>query len=102
MSLRGAETVLHSFGGKPDGESPVTALTYVNGTLYGTTLSGGSSGAGTVYGIGTTGKEKVLHGFAGGTDGSAPQAALIDAHGTLYGTTATGGSGFGTVYALSP
>lgn len=35
------ETVLHSFGGPGDGAWPLAALTYVNGTLYGTTTGGG-------------------------------------------------------------
>jgi uncharacterized repeat protein (TIGR03803 family) len=83
-------------------------LINVNGTLYGTTWSGGSSNGGTVYRISTTGSEKVLYSFAGGSDGAHPSAALLNVKGTLYGTTAYGGggsgcgSGCGTVFALTP
>src|SRR5579863_244410 len=46
----GTATVVHSFGVPPDGASPLGGLTNVNGTLYGTTSSGGGvADAGTVY-----------------------------------------------------
>jgi uncharacterized repeat protein (TIGR03803 family) len=55
ISTTGAETVLHSFGGEPDGANPVAALVDVKGVLYGTTASGGSgcgsSGCGTVFAL---------------------------------------------------
>jgi uncharacterized repeat protein (TIGR03803 family) len=53
----GTESVLYSFNGNPDGEYPVGGLTDVNGTLYGTTTTGGTacesngSGCGTVFRI---------------------------------------------------
>jgi uncharacterized repeat protein (TIGR03803 family) len=44
------ETVLHSFGGGSDGASPKAGLVSdSHGNFYGTTNSGGISGAGTVY-----------------------------------------------------
>ena len=51
--MRGLESglrpVLHSFGtGTGDGQNPYAGLINVNGTLYGTTTSGGS-GYGTVF-----------------------------------------------------
>jgi uncharacterized repeat protein (TIGR03803 family) len=108
VSATGTEKVLYSFrGGSTDGEGPVTGLTDVKGILYGTTVGGGSSGAGTVYTINTAGVENVLYSFGGGSDGSYPAAALIDVNGMLYGTTSEGGSskrssrGYGTVYSLS-
>jgi uncharacterized repeat protein (TIGR03803 family) len=105
----GHETVLHRFAGPPDGDRPYAPLHNVNGTLYGTTVSGGSGG-GTVYSITPAGKEKVLYSFRGGTDGSAPFAGLIDVKGTLYGTTFGGGAvrtyncygGCGTVFTITP
>jgi uncharacterized repeat protein (TIGR03803 family) len=55
IDAAGYETVLHFFGGTPDGDSPLGGLTYVSGFLYGTTAYGGtycgSSGCGTVYKI---------------------------------------------------
>jgi uncharacterized repeat protein (TIGR03803 family) len=100
----GAETVLYSFDGAPDGEIPAASLIDVKGTLYGATGYGGTNGAGTVFSLDvTTGVETVLHSFAGGTDGSYPVAGLIDVKGTLYGTTETGGAnGYGTVFSLDP
>jgi hypothetical protein len=52
----GAETVLYAFAGGSDGADPEGALTAVNGTLYGTTLSGAGTGCdgggcGTVFAL---------------------------------------------------
>jgi uncharacterized repeat protein (TIGR03803 family) len=57
----GVESVLHSFKGGEDGTSPNGILAYVNGSLYGTTYSGGtgscsassghSAGCGTIFEI---------------------------------------------------
>lgn len=46
-----AETVVHSFGSSGDGQIPITGLTNVNGTLYGTTYLGGANNDGTVFAI---------------------------------------------------
>ena len=104
----GAETVLDSFGGT-GGQEPLASLIDVKGTLYGTTLYGGSGdcsdyGCGTVFSINpNTGAETVLHSFKGGKDGQWPVAGLIDVDGMLYGTTAYGGApGFGTVFSVDP
>jgi uncharacterized repeat protein (TIGR03803 family) len=115
----GHETVLHGFAGPPDGSQPEARLLNVNGTLYGTTDSGGSGtcgkvGCGTVFSITPGGKEKVLYSFRNGTDGAFPAAGLIDVKGTLYGTTQYGGAystyycgiygsrGCGTVFTITP
>jgi uncharacterized repeat protein (TIGR03803 family) len=47
----GKETVIHSFGSGTDGEDPEADLVDVNGTLYGTTASGGAHGEGTVFSV---------------------------------------------------
>jgi uncharacterized repeat protein (TIGR03803 family) len=102
----GAEKVLHSFAGGSDGAYPYGSLTNVNGTLYGTTNSGGLSNQGTVFAVTTSGAEQVLYSFKGGSDGAAPRAALVNVRGTLYGTTSAGGGsgcgggGCGTVYSI--
>jgi uncharacterized repeat protein (TIGR03803 family) len=100
----GAETVLYSFSGGTDGGTPLAGLIDVKGTLYGTTMAGGSVGAGTAFSLDpTTGVETVLHSFAGGADGTYPVASLIDVKGTLYGTTEIeGAKGDGTVFSLDP
>jgi uncharacterized repeat protein (TIGR03803 family) len=116
--LTGAETVVHSFcskAGCADGLFPQAGLIDFNGTLYGTTVSGGGTGCGgagcgTVFSIDPeTGTEKVLRAFSGGTDdGAWPQADLIDVNGIFYGTTMLGGvdnclgETCGTVFSLDP
>ncbi len=107
VTLSGAETVLYSFAGEPDGFGPDAGLLDVNGTLYGTTIDGGTAGGGTVFAITPSGAETVLHSFAGTPDGFGPDAGLINVNGTLYGTTTTGGAncssngGCGTVFTIA-
>ena len=102
------ENVLHSFSGGNDGSRPLAGLVMDNqGNFYGTTQSGGSTQAGTVYQLTHSGSgwtETVIHSFDDNTEGSIPYGGLIfDAAGHLYGTTSTGGPGFaGGVYELTP
>ena len=105
----GVVTVLHSFaGGAIDGSVPTGTLSInPDGTITGTTSSGGASNDGTVYQItnnGGTEAESLLHSFTGGTDdGSDPVSGVIQAaDGDLYGTTTGGGaSGDGTVFQVA-
>jgi uncharacterized repeat protein (TIGR03803 family) len=108
VTTSGAESVLYYFRKKgSDGEHPHAGLINIKGTLYGTTLSGGAHGSGTVYSITTTGTEKVLYSFGSPGDGARPGAALVNVKGTLYGTTMLGGKGCsttttcGTVFSVS-
>ena len=103
------ETVLYSFcaqTGCPDGSNPRADLVMdTAGSLYGTTLYGGTSGAGTVFELSSSGTETVLHSFAAShTDGHYPYAGLLmDTTGNLYGTAQSGGAkGLGTVFKLRP
>jgi uncharacterized repeat protein (TIGR03803 family) len=112
----GAETVVYSFCSQQscaDGGYPLAGLLDVNGTFYGTTLSGGSStfcgdGCGTVYSLNPgTGAETVAYSFCsqtGCSDGYYPAAGVIAVKGALYGTTKDGGShgNGGTVFSLNP
>jgi uncharacterized repeat protein (TIGR03803 family) len=100
---RGHLTVLHSFGGSPDGADPVGDLVMDGaGNLYGTTAGGGSAGAGTVFKVDICGDETVLHNFTDVPDGAEPIESLtMDKRGNLYGTTQNGGAfGVGTVFEL--
>lgn len=104
VNQRGKETVLHGFTGGTDGANPQSSLLMdAAGNLYGTTIAGGASGAGTVFRVTGKRRETVLHSFTGQTDGAKPEAALaMDAAGNLYGTTTAGGSaGNGTVFKLA-
>jgi uncharacterized repeat protein (TIGR03803 family) len=99
----GAETVLHSFTGSPDGSQPGGGLIPVGEDLYGTTEGGGNLCCdGTVYKLDKTGKETVVYSFTGGTNAASPVADLVhDAAGNFYGTTTSGGaSNLGTVFKL--
>src|ERR1700758_5525742 len=105
--------VLYNFKGGYDGATP-GGLIDVNGTLYGTSGSGGSPhckdyGCGTVFRISTDGTERVLYSFTGGKDGSGPAiGGLTNVNGTLYGTTTAGGGtscfrglGCGVVFSIT-
>jgi len=105
----GRETVLYSFTGYGnDGARPLSGLVRDKaGTLYGTTYTGGTYGAGTIFKLDTGGTETVLYTFTDGADGQAPYGQLIrDEAGNLYGTAWGGGLagcaqyGCGTVFKL--
>jgi len=107
------ESILHSFGGSPDGADPAATLVFDSaGTAYGTTVTGGTYGYGTVFQVkhsrnGWT--ETVLYSFAAVSDGKNPYGGVtLDSAGNLYGTTVAGGTGgactgdgCGTVFALT-
>jgi uncharacterized repeat protein (TIGR03803 family) len=106
------ESVLYNFAGGEDGSAPYSGVIFDSaGNLYGTTLSGGTYGQGTVYRLAPSQSgwvETILHSFQGGSDGAQPIGRLImDRAGNLYGTT-TGWSygrnngGGGSVFELSP
>jgi uncharacterized repeat protein (TIGR03803 family) len=106
-------TVLQSFTGGPDGDSPSPGLKLDRaGNLYGTTDLGGA-GYGTVFKM--THKSGGwlfirLYSFGGQSDGIKPRAIIIGPNGGLYDTTQVGGAGgvgcgfygCGTVFSLAP
>jgi len=104
-------TIYNFTGSTTDGANPHCApLINSVGTLFGTTVNGGtsgtggSSGSGVFYKLvpGTPWTETILHNFAVATgDGASPDGDLLLAGGNIYGTTASGGaSGYGTVYEM--
>src|SRR5579863_4103456 len=101
------ESVLYSFTGGADGSAPYSGVVIDNaGKLYGTTVTGGSNGAGAVFQLTSSGSgwsETTLHDFQGANDGAAPYPGLIfDQSGNLYGATTGGGANqAGTVYELT-
>ena len=106
LDSAGTESVLHSFSGSPDdGTYPADGLVIdKQGSLYGTTLYGGSLNFGVVFKVDTLGNETILHSFADAPDGNYPLAGLVlDKRGNLYGTTENGGNyNYGTVFELVP
>ena len=103
------EHVLHTFTGtntNNDGANPYASLTLVNGTLYGTTVSGGMGNYGTVFSLNTNGGGYLtLYSFTNSVgDGAYPYASLIydSGSGKFFGTTYSGGFGHGTVFSWDP
>ena len=107
LSPSGAETLLYTFGSQSgDGSYPFAGLVLdETGNLYGTTLSGGANGGGTVFKLAPTGTETVLYSFGSRSgDASNPWSGLVfDEKGNLYGTTHAGGAhGAGAVFEVNP
>jgi uncharacterized repeat protein (TIGR03803 family) len=105
VDSKGHEHVVHSFGRNSDGVRPAANLINVQGTLYGTTVNGGTYGGGTVFSISPDGSEKVVYSFGSySNDGYSPWAGIVYLNGVLYGTTEIGGTHVdgGTVYSITP
>ena len=96
LDTTGQESALYNFTGGADGGAPASGVIRdAAGNLYGTTENGGTSNAGVIYKVGTTGQETVLYTFTGGANGGNPSSGVVrDAAGNLYGTA-------GVVYELS-
>jgi uncharacterized repeat protein (TIGR03803 family) len=107
-------SVLHAFTGNSnfDGYDPNGGLTLdASGNIFGTTLGGGTQGAGTFFELqksaGGVWKETILFNFIPNGSGIWPAATLIqDGAGNFYGTTLISSTlntqGNGTVFELSP
>ncbi len=106
-----AYAVLHDFNtGSGNGANPYSGLLQAtDGNLYGTTVSGGANGYGTIFKIDPSGSSfTVVHDFDA-ISGANPYAGLIQAaDGQLYGTTESttvdsqNRNGSGTVYRIDP
>jgi uncharacterized repeat protein (TIGR03803 family) len=105
----GMLTTLATFTG-PNGAGPAGGLVAdAMGDLFGTTVHGGASGAGTVFEIPYNptsagyGPLMSLASFDGTTEGGNPYGTLAeDSAGNFYGTTSSGGTdGLGTVFQIS-
>ena len=107
-------SVLYNFGSfDVDGVEPGRGLAFRLGSLYGTTMSGGSYNNGTVFRLVQNQgvwSEQILYSFTG-AEGANPIGRLIyDSAGNLYGTARSGGNvnnatcslGCGAVFEISP
>lgn len=115
MTPGGKLTTLYRFcsqSGCSDGADPSAGLVQgSDGNLYGTTFSGGASGAGTVFKITPAGTLTTMASF-NGTNGQNPDfGSLVQGtDGNFYGTTFAGGanssgcgntSGCGTIFRMT-
>jgi uncharacterized repeat protein (TIGR03803 family) len=105
------ESVLYSFKGGSDGDSPISSLVAdSHGNLYGTTSDGGAAacGCGTIFRMsqnsGGVWAESVVYRFPGAPKpGFAYNGMVFDGKGSFYGATVHGGSGNdGAAYKFTP
>jgi uncharacterized repeat protein (TIGR03803 family) len=75
------------------------------GNLYGTTITGGANGGGTVFELSPNGggfNYSLLYSFAGGTSCGPSAELAFDSAGNLWGTTFCDGAfNFGNVFKLT-
>ena len=107
-------STLYGFSGSGDLAGPQGNLIMDQaGNLYGTTVSDGTHGFGSVFkltpSVGGMWTYTSLYNFLGGNDGANPYSNLVfDASGNLYGTASAGGTGSacsggcGVVFEITP
>ena len=102
---------VYSFGPTPDGTAPQAAMIQASdGNFYGTTSSGGTHNAGTIFRYNPfTGSYSILYNFStinlgNNADGGAPNAPLLQgADGNFYGTASNGGNDTrGSIFKITP
>ncbi len=103
IAASGVYSILRSFDDPTYGTMPSSRVIVASdGSLYGTTLLGGSLDFGVMYKIDPSGVYSVLHNFDN-TTGGKPTDIINIKDGSFYGTTTVGGQfGFGTVFKLDP
>jgi len=104
-AFAGTLTVLHAFD-FDDGANPNGGVTLGGSTLYGTTISGGANGQGTVFSLATngTGFQTIRAFSTAANDVMHPWSGLTLGGSTLYGTTQHDGGSFftgGSVFKLN-
>jgi uncharacterized repeat protein (TIGR03803 family) len=102
MDSSGAVSRLHSFGWG-DGAGPASTLIQAtNGSLYATTVHGGTHDFGSVFRRDPSGSVTTLHSFDG-TDGAFPRRVIQSSDGMFYGSTGAGGANdVGTFFRMDP
>ena len=100
--LSGTLTTLANFGTTPYGGYEIASgvTRDASGNLFGTTLLGGTNGAGTVYEVAAgSGAITTLANFDA-TSGGTNAGVTLDANGDLFGTTSGGANSDGTVFEI--
>lgn len=100
----GTLTTLVSFGPDADGRSPTAGVIQAaDGNFYGTTVTGGAHGYGTVFKLDWAGTLTTLHSFTL-AEGAFPGAGVVQGRdGNFYGTTRNGGASFpATIFRMDP
>ncbi len=99
LTAGGALSTIFSFSDPANGINPNTLLQATDGQLYGTTVSGGAGGWGTLFSDNQAGTFTTLLSLDYLTQGASPGGLVQGQDGHLYGITAFGGpSDFGTVF----
>jgi uncharacterized repeat protein (TIGR03803 family) len=102
-------TFSSDLNGNSDGASPNGALVLADGTLYGTTFTGGDGDGGVIFSTDTNGLTiGNLHSFTAtdlstgiNSDGANPSAGLVLSGATLFGTASAGGqNGSGALFSV--
>ena len=101
------ERVLYSFQGTTDGTTPTAGLFLdAAGNLYGSTMNGGSGGAGTIFELSPNGSNwnySLLYSFSGNVNCGPGGTLTMDASGSLYGTSfCAGANNLGNIFKLAP
>jgi uncharacterized repeat protein (TIGR03803 family) len=98
----GKESILYSFKGGTDGQTPTGAIVYGSGSVFGTTQYGCvNTACGRIYEVNvTTGVETILYSFPGGATGGQPRGGVIEQDGVLYGTTTASEGSSATVFSF--
>ncbi|MGH6890207.1 MAG: choice-of-anchor tandem repeat GloVer-containing protein [Rhizomicrobium sp.] len=92
------EDIIHTFGTNGDGSEPADMVLAPDGTIYGTTLDGGSVGSscGILFELTFSKKvwsETIIWDFGAAGDGCRPRGVYLDSRsGALYATTEQGGA----------
>jgi uncharacterized repeat protein (TIGR03803 family) len=104
MTPSGTVTVLYDFSlTAADGNEPIGGLVEAtDGNFYGTLLSGGAGGSGSIYRLTPAGVFTKLHDFRS-QSGSFPSTLMEHTSGKLYGITTQGGTNSnGVIFEYDP
>ncbi len=109
LTQGGNFTTIYSFcalTGCADGSNPEAPLVQgSDGNFYGSTVSGGSFGSGTMFKLTPDGKLTTLYNFCSKSncdDGLEPDSLIQATNGSFYGMTQSGGTrNYGTVFEIS-